>query len=186
MRFYVANVTKQNHIFVYRVPERSQAITQLIPIGAQICLAPNGSNTDLTPEEIDAVLKQHGRYGMRDASNLGASIDPDHKDAPFSGIVYSIGKAVSPEKLEKASIRHEQGLDKLGKQIRQEAALAAQHSFEKKILGGDQMPNPFDVSVEEVVPSNGLDEKLTHISEGVRINRNAPERVMSPIDVSRR
>jgi hypothetical protein len=169
MKLYVANVTKQNFTFTYRVPERSQPCAQLIPFGSQICLAPNGSNTDLTQQEIDAILEQYDKYGIEDANGL----DQNKKDKrPFSGICYSIGKPVSEARLQKSTVKLEQGLDKLGRQIRQEAAVAAQQDIEKRIMKGDQMPKPFDVSVEEVIPSKGLDEDLTHISDGVRITRN--------------
>lgn len=179
MKFYVANVTKQHYVFTYRVPERAQPCTQLIPVGEQICLAPNGSDTDLSQLEIDMILKQYEKYGIADVNGI------DHAKGPFNGICYSIGKPISVEKMRKAMLKSDQVLDKLGKQIRQEAAVAAHSDFENRFLAGDPMQKHMDISVEEVIPSRGLDDDLTHISEGVRITRN-PTSDLPILDIRRR
>lgn len=178
MRLYIGNATKQHQIFSYRVPERLQLCTQNIMAGSQVCIAPNGSNTDLTTPEIDAILAQYSIYGIRDANDL----DQNKDDRPFSGLVYSIGKPVTPERLRKAIARFEGQLDKLGKRIRTEAAVAAHSHIEGAIMGGEEMKAPMDVSIEEVEPSRGLDENLTHVSEGVRITRK-PTSEMPVVDL---
>lgn len=172
MKLYVANVTKQHFICLYRLPETSQLCAQTIEAGGQQCLTP-----DFTQQEVDHILAQYDRYGIRDVSNIDEKRDP-----PFSGICYSIGKPVSVEKLKKGMMRHDQSLDKLGKQIRQEAAVAAQQDIEQRYMRGEAMPKPFDVTVEEVIPTKGLDEDLTHISEGIRVTRN-PESNMPVVQI---
>ena len=177
-RLFVANVTKQNFMFTYRFPERSQPCTQRIEAGGQICIAPNGSNTDLAQQEIDYILKQYEKYGIQEADRI------DHSKGPFNGICYSVGKQISVEKLRKAVIKNEQALDRLGREMRQEAAVAAHSEFETKILG-EPTKKAFDVSVEEVIPAQGLNEDLTHISDGVRITRN-PDATMPVVDLMQR
>jgi hypothetical protein len=164
-RLFVANVTKQFFVFTYRVPERTQPCTQRIEPGGQICIAPNGSNTDLTQMEIDAILKQYEKYGIQEADRI------DHSKGPFNGICYAIGKQISVEKLRKAVTKQEQALDRLGLQMRQEAAVAAHSQFEKQFLG-EEMKKKVAISVEEEIPSKGLNEDLTHISDGTIVTRN--------------
>jgi hypothetical protein len=177
-RLFIANVTKQNFMFTYRFPERSQPCTQRIDAGGQICVAPNGSNTDLAQQEIDYILQQYEKYGIQEADKI------DHSKGPFNGICYSIGKQISVEKLRKAVIKNEQALDRLGREMRQEAAVAAHNELETKFLG-EQTKKSVDISVEEVIPSQGLNEELTHISEGVRVTRN-PTNDMPVVDLMQR
>lgn len=160
---YVGNVSKQIQLFAYRIPEKSGIITQTIPIGGQIRIAPNGINTDLTTLEIDFIIGQHRMYGIVSADNLN-----ENADKPFNGLVYSIGKAMSVEKLRKGMQKKEDALRALGQRIRQEAALAVNSQIEQQIGGPLR---ELEMSFTEEEPRGGYAEDLDHIAEGVRVSR---------------
>jgi hypothetical protein len=156
-------MSKQIQQFGYRVPERPGTIYQTIPIGGQVRISPNGAQKDLSTPEIDAILGQHATYGIVCVDDI------DNKQNPFSGLCYSIGKAISPEKLRRAMLKKEEALSKFGKQIRQEAALAVNSQIEGQVGPLHQL----EMSFEEIEPRGGYSDDVDHIAEGVRVTRQA-------------
>ena len=163
---YIGNVSKQIQMFAYRIPERQGVITQPIPIGAQIRVSPNGYITDLSTPEIDAILNQHKAYGIVSVDEL------DSKGSPFRGLVYSIGKAITSEKMFKAMKRKEEELNKFGQKIRQEAALAVNSQIEQQI---GRPLRELEMSFEEEEPRGGYNDELDHLAEGVKVTRTPKE-----------
>ena len=163
---YVGNVTKQIQMFAYRIPERQGVITQTIPIGGQIRVSPNGYTVDLSTPEIDNILSQHKAYGILAVEEL------DSKGNPFSGLIYSIGKVISADKLYKGMKRREEEVNKFGQQIRREAALAVNSQIEQQI---GRPLRELDMSFEEEEPRGGYNDDLEHLAEGVRVTRTPKE-----------
>lgn len=163
---YIGNISKQIQMFAYRALERPGIVTQPIPIGGQIRVSPNGSTTDLTTPEIDAIINQHKVYGIVSVEDMGGNHNP------FNGLVYSIGKAITPEKLRRAIEKQEDGLRKLGQKMRQEAALAVNSQIEEQI--GAPLRN-LEMSFQEVEPRGGYVDDLDHPAEGVRVTRLADQ-----------
>jgi len=169
---YVANVTKQTYQFAYRVPERAGFITQTVPIGGQVLLAPNGTNTNLTQPEVDMILAIGQQYGMLSVDELdGIRFDPTKPK--FHGICYSLDKPVSVEKLHKAMRKNEETLDSMGRVIREQGALAVNNKIEGQL--GEQL-RQFEMSVTEEEPRGGYADDHKPFGEGVRVSReDAPE-----------
>jgi hypothetical protein len=161
---FIGNVSKQIQMFAYRVPERQGIITQTIPIGTQIRVAPNGINTDLSPLEVDAIIAQHRVYGIRPAEDL------KENSSPFNGLIYSIGKPITVEKLQKAMRKKDDELKEFGAKVRQEAALAVNSQIEEQI--GAPLRN-LEMSFQEEEPRGGYSDDLDHIAEGVRVTRES-------------
>lgn len=160
---YIGNVSKQIQMFAYRTPEKSGLVTQPIPIGGQIRISPNGANSDLSTPEIDAIVGQHKMYGLISIDNL------EDRSSPFSGLVYSIGKPLSVDKLRKAMHKNEEMLQALGRKMRQEAALAVNSQIEEQI--GAPL-RQLEMSFTEVEPKSGYNEDLDHLAEGIRVTRS--------------
>lgn len=78
-KLFVANTTKQNWVFTYRLPGGSQHHQRRIAAGQQICL------DHLQEEEIESVIKQNAVYGMRPAAEAS-------RRKGFAGLIYSVGK----------------------------------------------------------------------------------------------
>ena len=101
MKVYIANGTNQIQRFWYRLPgpQWSREIELVIPQGMQMAAlsavaGSAASSTELLPEEGAAIIEHIERYG-------GVSADNVDRVKPFAGLVYSVGKPVSPPKIEK-------------------------------------------------------------------------------------
>jgi hypothetical protein len=162
VQLYVANVTKQVVQFAYRAVEKSGVVVQTIPIGGQVLIAPQGSKTDLSTPEIDVILDQHRKYG------LVAIEEVESSKIPFHGMCYSIGKPISVERLHRAMKRNEDALEALGKQIREEAAVAVNNQIEGTI--GENLKQ-LEMSITEEEPRGGYSEDHEPLGEGVRVIR---------------
>jgi hypothetical protein len=160
---YVGNVSKQIQMFAYRTPERPGIVTQTIPIGGQIRVAPNGTKTDLSTPELDAIIEQHRSYGLTPVDELDAL-----RNHPFNGLIYSIGKPITAERLHKGMQRKEEALKTMGQRIRQEAALAVNSQIEEQI--GAPL-RQLEMSFTEEEPRGGYADELDHIAEGIRVTR---------------
>jgi hypothetical protein len=167
-KLFVANVSKQIHQFAYRALERNGVIIQPIPIGGQITIAPNGTNTDLTTPEIDFILNQNRKYGLVSIEELDNS-----KDFRFNGICFSIGKPLTTERLRRAMQRNEEVLEAMGREIRKEAAVAAHQRIEEEI--GETLPKGLRVSIEEQEPRGGYNiDDHAPVADGFHVTREAP------------
>ena len=172
---YIGNVSKQIQVFCYRFPERPGFIQQLIPIGGQIRVSPNGSLVDLSTMEIDYVLNQHKTYGLVNVNDI------DGKQSPFSGLCYSIGKPMTPEKLRRAMFKKEETLNSFGQKLRQEAALAVNSQLENQV--GPQYRGQLEMSFEEIEPRGGYTDDTSHLSEGVFVTKDAQPGAPTPIEM---
>jgi hypothetical protein len=161
---YIGNISKQIFQFAYRSPERPGVIVQTIPIGGQIRISPNGTHVDLSTPEIELIISQHVTYGLVEIDAV------DTKQSPHSGLCYSIGKAMTPEKLRRAMLKKEEALKEYGRKLRQEAALAVNSQIEEQI--GAPLRN-LEMSFQEEEPRSGYADDLDHLAEGVRITRQS-------------
>jgi hypothetical protein len=84
---YIANTSKQNHIFIYREFESQQLRERPIPIGSQICLV-----DDAPISEIEYIVKQHAHFGLTKASELIGR-------RGFVGMCYSIDAPVNVDRM---------------------------------------------------------------------------------------
>jgi hypothetical protein len=159
-RLYLVNVTRQHFQFAYKALERSGVVTQPVPSGEQVKIAPLGSNDDLSAQEIDYIIGQHVKYGLVSIDEIGPR---------FDGICYSIGKPASADKMTRAAIKYDKLLDERGKKIRVEAAIAETNRLEQQM---GVATKSFTLTVEEEEPKTGYDDKITHVSEGVRVSRS--------------
>jgi hypothetical protein len=174
---YIGNMSKQIQQFAYRSPERPGVITQVIPIGGQIRVSPNGMHVDLSTPEIDSIISQHRAYGI-------VAIDEvDKNQSPFSATCYSIGKPITPERLRKAMLKKEEALEAFGRKLRQEAAIAVNSQIEEA-SGGPL--RELEMSFTEVEPKGGYVDDTDHTAEGVLVTRSAQPGAPTPIEIGRR
>jgi hypothetical protein len=161
---YIGNISKQIVQFAYRSPERPGVIVQTIPIGGQIRVSPNGTHVDLSTPEIEAIIGQHATYGIVDVDEVSAS------QHPYSGLCYSIGKQITPEKLRKAMLKKEESIKEYGTKLRREAALAVNSQIEEQI--GAPL-RELEMSFQEEEPRSGYADDLDHVAEGIRVTRQS-------------
>jgi hypothetical protein len=146
MLLYIGNATGQNYEFGYRVPEQNKLVFQKIPSGEQILVF----SPDLSPPDIECIVKQHATYGLAEVNA------PRRKSDPPSGLIYSIGKPLTSEQLKQANVAYEAALDARGKEMRKEAAVEQY----KQIASAHQQQNldaplNLEMTVEELTPPKG-------------------------------
>ncbi|MEG0870658.1 MAG: hypothetical protein RSG77_27010 [Hafnia sp.] len=114
MKLYIANTTKQRHIFSFRTLETGRLRQIPIAHGSQM-LVLDGSS-----EEVDAVIRHHQIYGLVDATKIDQS-------KQFVGLCYSINKAVPASVIEKALRDNDEHLTR-NSHGRRQASVAAMDS----------------------------------------------------------
>jgi len=161
MHVYIGNATKQILTFSYR-PAGRGVRAQSVPIGGQVLLS-----GDLTPDEVEAALSQNAKYGLVDVKEID-------RTKGFIGICYSLDKEISLSYLQRALDQNHRVMVDRGKEIRTNAAIAANQSLENELaenqLGG---LHQLEMSVvEDDSPSRSSDAGPM-VAEGVRVSRNA-------------
>ncbi|MEQ9902565.1 hypothetical protein [Pectobacterium aroidearum] len=122
MKLYVANTTKQRHIFSYRVLETGRLRQIPIEHGSQMMVL--DGNTD----ELNAVIQHHQVYGMVDSTKIDQAVD-------FVGICYSIDKPVGANVIEKTIRDNDEHLTKGAHKLRQASLAALDKSLSESNTG---------------------------------------------------
>ena len=116
---FVANCTKQDHYFVYRVlNDKKRTKVQRISIGGQVKVY-----TDMPVEDIDYIVSQHAAYGLIRAEEVTRA-------TKFVGLCYSIGKPVDLEKIMVAEEHNAEVMQEAALQVRRETAVAINNAIE--------------------------------------------------------
>lgn len=157
MKMYIANCTKQPHDFIYRLPEEGKVRKQHIKELSQTLLS-----GDFNVKEIEGIIQQHKRYGF---VNVG-EID---QTKVFSGLCYSLDKAIPAAKMLKLLNHNVDVLVEMGKENRKEAAVAVSNEINEKVGGLGNL----EVEIIEDTKGNrdesGIEEHLRiteHVGRG--------------------
>lgn len=164
MKLYIANCTQQNQVVFYRVPENPSPRQQHIDIGGQVQIS-----GDLNPFQIEAIISQLRPYGM-------VAVDEIDRAKPFIGLCYSVDKPVKVDFILRAHKHNADVLTELGKQYRQEAAVATNQAIEGTLQGQAKL-NALDITIDEEPRKDGT---ATEFSEGVRVTREVDEATPAP------
>lgn len=163
MKMFIANMTKQNCNFYYRLPEVAAPRMQTIPIGGQIQIS-----GELSQPDIDYIVKQKEKYGMIAASEIDRS-------KPFVGLCYSVGSPVRPGAIEKGIHHNIDVLVRRGHETRRDTAITINNRIENDLDENRDLHTTLkglDVSVQEVVPRSGVLDDHRQLNEGFRVERD--------------
>ena len=122
MKLYIANTTKQQQIFHYRLPEMPEVMRQPpamqieIRVGAQEVISQWG-NRDLDSDQIKYVIWQLETYGGIDVNEL-------NRLKSYANFIYSVDKMIPPEKIHRVVLLNESAMVQWGKNIRKLSAVA--------------------------------------------------------------
>lgn len=122
-KLYVANVSKQHHIFTYRTPESRHAPI-MIPIGQQREIT--GKHGELGHDDIALILKDKAPYGLVDIKEI-------KNRREFTGLCYSIGDPVKVDTFYEGLEQNDKALDERSAEIREEAASAIATQMEETL-----------------------------------------------------
>lgn len=162
MDLYVANATRQNVDFAYRIPEVNGMRMQPIGIGHQVKISagPGGLNK----QQIDAIIEQHRPYGLLEAREVTDK-------AGFTGLIYSVDRQVRVGDMEYAMQHNMEALLTLGAQIRREAAVATAANLEGVLSERRDLNSSLrqvEMSAVEEEPRGGY-RTASPFGEGVRV-----------------
>lgn len=161
---YIANATKQIQQFCYRHPVTNKAMVIKINVGGQERIP----GVEEAPA-IDLIIQKAEPYGLVSVAAV------DRMREPFSGLCYSIDRPIDEDKLRRAMHKRIQGLDKLGEEIRKEAAIATNNEIEGNFGHNPEAPSSlsgFEMSVVEQEPKGGYSNDHKPFGETVRVTRD--------------
>ncbi|MCU6240787.1 hypothetical protein [Enterobacter asburiae] len=153
MKLFIANTTKQRHDFTYRKPETGRLVYHPINAGAQAVVM------DGTAAEIDAIIQQHSRYGLIDATN----IDQNHVHI---GRCYSIDKPVSARVIENAMRDNDGHLNREAHERRQAALIATSNSLSEQDNG---FRGELEVSAEQRLNASDDRDETDFVDETLAV-----------------
>lgn len=162
-KLYVANVSRQNVEFNYRMPGQNGVKMVPIHIGTQVVI-----HGELDTNEIDSILEQHVPYGL-------VAADTIRGDTPYVGLCYAIDKAVRVNQMLVAMDHNQEVLHDRGRQMRQQAAVATNSIIDKHLqeINSESTLQELEVTIEEE-RKPGTDDSSERIREGTTVNKNAP------------
>jgi hypothetical protein len=165
MRLFIGNVTPQNHVLMYRMPESDKIVQRPIQAGTQIEIG-----GELGPEVVDSIVAQHAPYGMIPVSEMT-------RVKRFHGLCYSIDKPIPRDKLTYLRDHNMGELEAQGRELRRTAAIAGNEFMETMLRENDRPERieEFDLFVQE---DRDADSPLPQISEKIVVSRD-PERTPS-------
>lgn len=137
---YIANLTKQNHVFYYRVPEEPKSYGPLpfradIRAGSQVRLP-----KDYNPAQVEGILAPHRNYGLVEVKEID-------RTKPFIGLCYSLDRPVPLEAIQRGIQHNDEVLIEQGKENRAKAAIAVHNMVTDPGVAGGERPDVLEMSV---------------------------------------
>jgi hypothetical protein len=135
---FIANTSKQNQIFNYRLPEHPIPKYVDIRVGTQVKIP-----GDLSPEAIKAIIEHATPYGLKAVNEL-----PRNRD--FVGLCYSINEPVKLDHLYSTFEQNDVVLNEKAEERREDqAAIIAQEIQNSMHEVGVEVPRAEVTMVEE-------------------------------------
>lgn len=158
MKLWVANTTKQNHHFTFRLPLRGDGFrAPLIKAGQQICI------DDHTSDEIKEIIRQNERYGLIDAAEFS------RRGRKFVGRIYSIDAPVQMDQMLQTFEGNDHALEEQARERQVLQGAAVQDAIAQNIhqrFGIDKEAARPDVTVETIEDTT---DGTPSISMGVEV-----------------
>jgi hypothetical protein len=142
MSLYIANATKQNWRFWYRLPEAKDRQFIQIASGTQVMVG-----VQWTASETDYVVKELEKLGARPASDTNRKLDSG------DGILYRLNKVISEDEIvegHQAVVEHQQ--ERAVNEAVKSAAAFDIASREGKSARGRRLAKVSEVSVKQDLP----------------------------------
>lgn len=142
MKLYIANCSRQPHLFNYKLPERTQPFSQRIPAGQQVCL-------DLSKDEVSHIISQHQPYGFAQVNKLPRS---------FAGLCYSVDKQIDLDGIMHGAAEVKDTLKKRGEEVRKNSVATMDSKLTQAATAhGKNAADGLQVDIEGQ-PINPMDE----------------------------
>lgn len=158
---YVANTTKQHHVFAYRLPEEMSPRYETINAGSQVRI----SGDKISSESIEFILNQYRRYGIKEAREIAGK-------PGFAGLVYSVDKPVVLDTLLTQYEENDVAMNDKASERREQVAAAIASDVNR--ISQEQGTSPISrIEVETSTDSPG--DLPGTVAEGFEIPREGVE-----------
>ena len=154
MKLYVANCSKQEHLFTYMIPENPRPFSHSIRAGAQIEIPGN-------QDAIMAIIGQHQVYGMMEVNKVTKG---------FGGLCYRLEKPISVEAIENGFTQSDQEMINKAQESRNITAAASDQMIANKAqeMGLKQRSGLEIEVIEEKKNASDNSPKFEQVIEVVR------------------
>lgn len=152
MKLYIANCTKHELDFQYRVPETGKLQQQHIPVGRQIMV-----HKDAAKHELESIITQHEAYGLVPARDV-------KRAQAFVGMCYSFDEPVNMELVMVAHEHNDDMLEKQGNEIRKETLVSIDHTLRTDAQERGGSVSEVAIDIDEVTKpgqGDGFSQTLT-------------------------
>lgn len=160
---YIGNATRQNHNFTYCLAKGSVYRELPIPPGTQARIP-----GELSAAQVDYIVTKQAKYGIVAADSIDQA-------QGFHGLCYSINKPIAGMRLTLLMDHNIGQLAKLGRQIREQTAVAQNTMLEQALIenGRQERITELDITVqqEHADPKNDQPQ----FSEGFRVIRGGAD-----------
>lgn len=124
MKLFIANCSRQAHMFNYKLPEKSQSFGVAIPAGRQHMI-------DQSEDVIRHIISQHEPYGFQHRNKV---------DKNFSGICYELEKPLSSSQIIDNADQKKENLDEMSQKILEVSAVALNNAVETAVIQSGEKP----------------------------------------------
>lgn len=164
-KLYIANCSNQIQQIRYRLPEVANRVIHFDLRPGEQKAAAGGINGELDQFQIDAIIEQLSVYGFYRADDITNTLIK-------TDLVYSLNSPISWIRQDAIRTRNTKFLNYLGKQLREQAAVAANAAMS---VDGESGPNALELSITEE-PSDGFfGSDHSPVAEGVVVSNNMEE-----------
>jgi hypothetical protein len=130
---------------------------QRIGIGRQIQVA-----GDLNTPDIDAIVKQHKKYGLIPVSEV-------KNIRTFTGLCYSVDRPISIDNIMLAMDRNTRILVERGKEFRKQAAVSASNLIDHHLAEANNPSTLETLEMSVVQEEKPNQENVDMVAEGIRV-----------------
>lgn len=116
MKLYIANCSKQEHLFTYMLPENPRPFSHSIRAGGQIEIPGQ-------QDQLMSIIGQHQVYGMMEVNKVGKG---------FGGLCYRLEKPISVEAIQAGFSQSDQEMIDRAQEARTVTAAAADQIIAQK------------------------------------------------------
>lgn len=116
MKLYIANCSKQEHLFTYMLPENPRPFSHSIRAGGQIEIPGE-------QDQLMAIIGQHQVYGMMEVNKVGKG---------FGGLCYRLEKPISIDAIQAGFTQSDQEMIDRAQEARNVTAAAADQIIAQK------------------------------------------------------
>lgn len=164
-KLFIANTTKHNYEFNFRVPGIDRIFMERIPVGGQVKIY-----KDAEIDVLEYIVNQH----QNTPEPFLVPVNEVDRHKGHIGLIYQFDKEISAKQIERKFRENDDALIEKGKAIRIENAVALSAALNDQVaMSNTEVGEVRTEIVEDVKPGESIDRK---IAEGVIVEGRRPGR----------